>query len=508
MTARAFATGAKSSWWRRLEDHLDLVSARLNPLRHLGAIAFLLFWILVGSGTYLYAAIDTSVTGAYDSIERLSREQWWFGGILRSIHRYAADAFAVVVFLHLLREWALGRFRHHATSSWLTGVALLPLLVVSAIGGFWLNWDQLGQYSAVASAEWLDWWGLSSSPFTRNFLAATTISDRLFSLFVFVHIGVPLLMLFGLWFHLRRLAHVAAWPPRALTWSVFAVLLAAAGVAPVLSHARADLGVVPTGLALDWLLLFVHPLVEATSAGTIWAVVLLGLGVLFLLPAWRNHARPQVAVVDPMHCSGCRRCVADCPYDAITMVPHPTRRGFALADVDADACASCGICVGSCPSSTPFRSMATLVTGIDLPQQPVDDLRRQLRERIAAMPASPRLVVFGCDHGANVAAVASDDIATFSLTCIGQLPPSFIEYALRDGASGVLVATCPESGCAFRIGDRWTLERLAGERPPVLRTSVDVRRWSAVPCGSHDLAPLRSALIALRESIPTTGNSP
>ena len=63
---------------------------------------------------------------------------------------------------------------------------------------------------------------------------------------------------------------------------------------------------------------------------------------------------------------------------------------------------SCGICVGSCPSSTPFRSMQHLRTGIDMPQQPIDALRRALRERLGQATAKCALVVFGCDHAAPV----------------------------------------------------------------------------------------------------------
>lgn len=70
-------------------------------MRHLGAVGFLLFWILAASGLYLYLRFDTSAAGAYDSIGEL---EWWFGGVLRSVHRYAADALVVVTVLHLTRE--------------------------------------------------------------------------------------------------------------------------------------------------------------------------------------------------------------------------------------------------------------------------------------------------------------------------------------------------------------------------------------------------------------------
>ena len=67
--------------------------SKLNPLRNLGSLGFLFFWLLAISGIYVYAVLDTSATGAYLSIDRLSRTQWYLGGILRSVHRYAADSF-------------------------------------------------------------------------------------------------------------------------------------------------------------------------------------------------------------------------------------------------------------------------------------------------------------------------------------------------------------------------------------------------------------------------------
>ena len=84
-----------------------------NPLRNLGALGFLLFWVLAASGIYLYVFFDTRLGGAYDSIERLSDAQWHLGGVLRSVHRYAADAFVVVALGHLAREWALGHWRRN-----------------------------------------------------------------------------------------------------------------------------------------------------------------------------------------------------------------------------------------------------------------------------------------------------------------------------------------------------------------------------------------------------------
>ncbi|MBA4260535.1 MAG: methyl-viologen-reducing hydrogenase subunit delta [Comamonadaceae bacterium] len=490
----------------RVERLFDAAfGAARNPLRHLGATGFMLFWWLALSGIYLYAVLDTSVAGAHRSIQALSQGPWAVGGVLRSLHRYSADAFVLVMGLHLLREGLHGRYHGFRRHPWLTGVPLLPLVFVCAVGGFWLNWDQLGQFSAVASAEWLDRLPLMASSISRNFISAAAVNDRLFSLFVFIHLGVPLLLVFGLWFHIQRLSHAQVFPPRPVALGTSGVLLALALALPVLSHPPADMAVVPTVLAYDWLLLFIHPLAAAFSNDTLWLLLALVLLTLLVLPFMPQPAPPPVAQVDPAHCSGCRRCMADCPYAAITMAPHPYERlgrlGRETAVVDADLCASCGICVGACPSSTPFRSVARLVTGIDLPQAPIGELRHRLQRQLAVMTSGRRIVVFGCDHGARVAALAAPDVAPFSLACVGMLPPSFVEYALRDGADGVLISGCAEGACEFRLGQRWSAERLAGAREPHLRAHIPAAQWATAWADASDEDGLRAALQQLRRQL-------
>ena len=185
------------------------------------------------------------------------------------------------------------------------------------------------------------------------------------------------------------------------------------------------------------------------------------------------------------------------------MVPHPNgRRGMRLAEVNADLCAGCGICAGACPSSTPFRSAETLVTGIDMPQWPVNDLRAQLVERLRAMPGPRRLVVFGCEQGTRTHLDATD-VLHFPLVCAGMLPPSFVEYALRAGADGVLINGCREGGCEFRLGQRWTAQRLSGEREPHLRSSVPAERWRTAWTDPGDEQALAAAVDELRRQCDT-----
>ena len=129
-----------------------------------------------------------------------------------------------------------------------------------------------------------------------------------------------------MWFHVQRVARATVFPPRRLAIGTAVTLLALALAAPVASQGPADLAVAPTALAYDWLLLFVHPLTYATSPEFVWFALAGALLVLFALPVLPQPAPAPIAVVDAENCNGCRRCFDDCPYAAVTMVPHPVAR--------------------------------------------------------------------------------------------------------------------------------------------------------------------------------------
>ena len=484
----------------RLERMFDrCFGARANPWRHLGALGFHLFWIVVASGAYLYVVFDTSVTGAWQSVHALSVEQPWAGGLMRSVHRYAAAAFALVLLFHVVCEFLRGRYAGPRWFTWLTGIPLLWLALASGVVGYWLAWDQRALFSVVATMEWLDASGLFGGLLARNFLVPDSVDDRLFSLFVFLHIGLPLMLLLGTWVHVKRLARPATQPARALGMGTLAMLVLLALVAPAGSDAPADTLRVVSALQIDWFYLAAHALMYETSPQALWGLVLaltLGIGACPLLARGR---RPVPAAVDPDHCNGCRRCFADCPYGAISMRAHPDARvGVELAVVDAALCTACGICAGACPSSTPFRNVRELATGIDMPQQPVSVLRDRLTEQLGRLSECAPIVVFGCCNGVEVESLRAADTAVLSLLCAGQLPPSFVEYALRQGAAAVVIATCPEGGCAYRLGQRWTAERFAGRREPRLRARVPRGRVRVVGCAAHELAALRGEIDTLR----------
>ena len=464
--------------FERAEAIFDFAfSQRLNPFHWLGALGWYFYWIVAGTGIYLYIFFDTGITNAYASVEYITNDQWYLAGVMRSLHRYASDALVVIVVLHLFREFSLDRLRGRRFFAWLTGVPALFFIYICGITGYWLVWDQLAQYIAIATAEWLDTLPFFGQPIAANFLNATTLADRFFTLMVFIHIFAPLFMLLLMWVHIQRHAGARVNPPKPLAIGTAATMVLLSLVYPAVSQGPADLDVVPAEVGLDWFYLFAYPLLDVIPGGQLWLLVVGGLLFTGLLP-WIPPKKPApAAVVSLDNCNGCARCFEDCPFSAIRMAPRTDGKGYETqAEVNADNCVSCGLCVGSCPTATPFRRAGEIVPGIELPLHPIAGLRERTLSASKEFVKGRRILIYACEHS-NSKRLDNDNARVITLPCVAALPPSFIDFVLsRNLADGVAISGCADGDCYYRLGDDWMQQRIDAERDPYLRRRVDRER--------------------------------
>jgi len=504
----------------RFSDFLELgFGARLNPVQHLGALTIFFCWIVLVSGIWLLVFFHTSVEGAFESIEYLTHDQWYTGGVMRSLHRYASDAAIVTLVLHVVKEFFTDRYRGKRWFSWITGVPLLWVLIPLGITGYWLVWDRLAQYVALTSAEILDGLPIFSDSMARNFLSSASLSDRFFTLMAFMHlIGLPLFLVFGIWLHVFHISRPRINPPRNLMMGTLAAFLLLALVYPAQSQGKADLAQVPQSLYLDWYYLLVYPLMKSWSPGSLWLLLLGFSGLLFIAPWLPPAPKLAVAKVDLENCNGCRRCVDDCPYGAVMMQSRTDGTAYEQeAVVDASLCTSCGICVGACPTATPFRKATALSPGIDLPDLSAAMLRSQIEAAGGSMTGRQRVMVFTCSGSSGFQTLEDDRTAVIALRCMAHLPPPFLDFILsRDLADGVFLAGCEGGDCDFRLGIEWTQGRVARQRDPHLRKRIDQRRialgwddtWSRTVRPAKKLAAFREALLALNGGETQQGPAP
>jgi NAD(P)H-flavin reductase/ferredoxin len=255
-----------------------------NPLYYLGAITYFLFWIAVASGLYLYVFFKTGVDEANASVESLTHGQWYAGGVMRSLHRYASDGMVLGMLLHLTRHFVFDHYRGFRWFSWISGIAVLWVTYICGVNGYMLPWDRLAQFVTVATAEWLDWLPMFNGTLVRNFIFEGAVNDRLFSLLSFLHIGFPLGLLALLWILTQRVPGARTNPPRPIMAWLGGSLIVLSLVKPAVSQGAADLGTVASSLALDWFYLPVFPLFYQWSVGDVWLLVGAATLLFALLP--------------------------------------------------------------------------------------------------------------------------------------------------------------------------------------------------------------------------------
>lgn len=474
-----------------------------NPLYHLGTLTFFFFWVVLVSGLYLFVYFDTSLSGAYASVEYMTNEQWYAGGVMRSLHRYASDAAVITIVLHMFREFSLDRYRGFRWFSWVTGVPTLWFVVTLGITGYWLVWDELALYVAIKSSQLMDALPLIPASMSRNFLESQ-INDRFFTLMGFLHLlGQPVLLAFALWIHVKRLSGVSIVAPRGLALGSFVAMLILSLLAPAVSHEAADIAKTPAVMNIDWYYLNIYPLLDKWTAGQVW-ILTIGVTVFLMLMPWLPPKKTGAAAqVHLDECNGCEQCAMDCPFDAISVQKRTDgARWEHEVIVHEDLCAACGICVGSCHSSNPFRhAKKELVTGIDMPQEPINQIREHVSAAIEQLEGENRVIVFGCDNALDFAGLKAGNVAVISYFCVGMIPPTMIEYALKQGADGVFVTGCRTGDCYYRHGNAWFDERLDNSRQPGLRKRADRRRINVFRAAETDCKKLRKELAGFQTQL-------
>ena len=244
---------------------------------------------------------------------------------------------------------------------------------------------------------------------------------------------------------------------------------------PAVSQGSADLTKVPAEIGLDWLYLPLYPLAEKWGGWGLWALLGGVLDMLAGMPWLPPFRRTPAAEVDLANCNGCNRCVEDCPYEAIRLVPRTDGEPFPQQARYLPTCACARHLHGPLSSRRRSGAPRNCRTGIDLPGQPLRELRER-GGRVGELHGDSRVLVLACEHGAGGAAIGG--VVTFP--CVAMIPPSLIDYILsRNLADGVVVAGCSESLCYNRLGVEWTKEALCRQRDPYLRKRVPRERLAS-----------------------------
>jgi len=115
----------------------------------LGSVLLALLSIQLLTGAFLTLYYAASPDHAYDSVRFINSLS--AGRIVRGLHHYGASFIIVAMVAHMLRVIAFGSYKPPREVIWLSGLALLALILAFSLTGYLLPWDQRAYWATVVT---------------------------------------------------------------------------------------------------------------------------------------------------------------------------------------------------------------------------------------------------------------------------------------------------------------------------------------------------------------------
>ncbi len=171
---------------------------------YLGGVSLTLFAVLTATGLYLMLDYHPSVPQAYDDMKEL---QFVVsnGVFLRNMHRWAAHAMVLAVFLHMLRVFYHKAYRPPREFNWVVGIVLLLFTLLLSYTGYLLPWDQLAFWGVSVGTNMVQAVPILGPKVKYLLLGGNIVGENALLRFYVLHcVLLPLALAMGVAVHLWR----------------------------------------------------------------------------------------------------------------------------------------------------------------------------------------------------------------------------------------------------------------------------------------------------------------
>lgn len=437
-----------------------IYGSRWNPLYQSGAITVGLIFIVIITGFYLLFFYKLGTP--FESMQ-LIQQQNFSGAWIRALHRYASDASLFTMGIHVLRMIAEKKTWGPRFLAWISGVFLALFMMIIGWTGYILVWDQNAQSLIENLVRWITVIPFFQDSLRRLVSGTATIGPSFFFLNLFLHMSLPLGMVFGLWIHTMKL-NKPLWFPN---WKYLGVTTLFFIIFSVLKFAPLDQKANFLNLSYDYHLdffysffLLLDPYLSPTTQFTLSLLLVL---FLFFVPALLREKKNQQSLKskhNPDACTGCQQCSTDCPFDSIEMRARSSGKGSdEVAFVLEDSCVGCGICSGSC---------SQLAIG---PEDKSAQTQIQKIKELKGESTQKKTLVIVCVNNSEKNNVLSNlrnknpNMEVIEFSCLGILHIATVAYAQKHFQKVVLIS-CYENACENRTGVKLLKDRIFLGREP------------------------------------------
>lgn len=123
-----------------------LLANNISYLYNMGSLLGMILVMQIITGIFLAMYYVANINMAFNSIEYIMREVP-YGWLIRYLHANGAAFFFLAVYIHIVRGLLYGSFNKKLT--WLIGVILFLLMIITAFIGYSLVWGQMSYWAKL-----------------------------------------------------------------------------------------------------------------------------------------------------------------------------------------------------------------------------------------------------------------------------------------------------------------------------------------------------------------------
>ena len=119
---------------------------------YFGGMTLFLFTVQVITGILLLLYYRPSSENAFESVQFIMTEVK-FGWLIRSIHSWSANLMIATLFIHMFSVFFLRSYYPPREITWVSGVALLFIVICFGFSGYLLPWNKLAFFATKVGTE-------------------------------------------------------------------------------------------------------------------------------------------------------------------------------------------------------------------------------------------------------------------------------------------------------------------------------------------------------------------